>query len=104
LLPRPMKHFNDILNRKKSSGECIEFQPQHCGWHIGSKCIMSRKRQGTTSNNRLDSNQWCMWRLWVGVERSFTMLPLLLALGERFETFFCVIDEFEGRPSRSCLS
>ena len=75
--------FNDILNRKGSSGE-LEFCHEDKTLNLVVKKDSSQEASQTKDVKALS-----------GGERSFTTLALLLALGERLETPFRVMDEFD---------
>jgi chromosome segregation ATPase len=75
--------FNDILNRKGSSGE-LEFS------HDEGTLDLNVQKDSTQ-----ESTQTKDVKALSGGERSFTTLALLLALGERLETPFRVMDEFD---------
>jgi len=75
--------FNDILNRKKSSG-VLEFSHKHGTLDLVVQKDFTQENTQTKDVKALS-----------GGERSFTTLALLLALGERLETPFRVMDEFD---------
>lgn len=75
--------FNDILNRKGSSGE-LEFD------HQDGTLDLNVQKDSTQENTQTNDVKALS-----GGERSFTTLALLLALGERLETPFRVMDEFD---------
>lgn len=75
--------FNDILNRKGSSGE-LEFDHSE-----GTLDLVVQKDSTQEATQTKDVKALS------GGERSFTTLALLLALGERLETPFRVMDEFD---------
>ena len=75
--------FNDILNRKGSSGE-LNFS------HNDGTLDLSVQKDSEQESTQTDDVKALS-----GGERSFTTLALLLALGERLETPFRVMDEFD---------
>jgi chromosome segregation ATPase len=74
--------FNEILNRKGSSGS-IEFN------HEDKTLDLVVQKDSSQASQTKDVKALS------GGERSFTTLSLLLALGERLETPFRVMDEFD---------
>jgi chromosome segregation ATPase len=75
--------FNEILNRKGSSGD-LEFSHSEGTLDL---CVQKDSTQESTQTKDVKALS--------GGERSFTTLALLLALGERLETPFRVMDEFD---------
>jgi len=75
--------FDDILNRKGSSGD-LDFD------HKGKTLNLVVQKDNTN-----DQSQTSDVKALSGGERSFTTLSLLLALGESLETPFRVMDEFD---------
>jgi len=74
--------FNEILNQKGSSGS-IEFS------HVEKTLDLVVQKDSSQTIQMKDVKDLS------GGERSFTTLSLLLALGERLETLFRVMDEFD---------
>jgi chromosome segregation ATPase len=74
--------FNEILNKKGSSGS-IEFD------HSNKTLDLVVQKDSSQASQTKDVKALS------GGERSFTTLSLLLALGERLETPFRVMDEFD---------
>jgi hypothetical protein len=74
--------FNEILNKKGSSGS-IEFN------HGDKTLDLVVQKDSSQASQTKDVKALS------GGERSFTTLSLLLALGERLETPFRVMDEFD---------
>ena len=80
--------FDEFLQKKGSSGE-LEFEHPKDGAEHGTLNLVVQKSNEDSTSQTKDVKALS------GGERSFTTLALLLALGERLETPFRVMDEFD---------
>jgi len=81
--------FDEFLQKKGSSGELEFSHPTKDGEEQGTLNLVVQK------DNEDPTSQTKDVKALSGGERSFTTLALLLALGERLETPFRVMDEFD---------
>lgn len=81
--------FDEFLQKKGSSGELEFVHPTKDGEAQGTLNLVVQK------DNEDPTSQTKDVKALSGGERSFTTLALLLALGERLETPFRVMDEFD---------